>query len=155
MSVKATVQKQLQCKADQAAKGSLQDAAIPSEGWIAFMRKALGISGAQLARLMGLSRSRISQAEKAELEGGVTLRTMQDAAEAMGCKFVYGIVPANGGVRDLIAARARKKAEALVGRTSTHMALEKQNLSAAQIAEEIEQTAQDLMRNPPPDFWED
>jgi len=43
-------------------------------------------------------------------------------AEAMGCRLVYAIVPANGSVDDLILLQARKKARALVTQAGTHMA---------------------------------
>jgi len=155
MNVKTTVIRQLQSTVDASAKGSIQALRLPAEGWIARVRKSLGMSGAQLGRRMGLSRSRISQAEKAETDSGVTLRTMRDAAEAMGCKFVYAIIPAKGGIREVIEAQARKKAAALVKQASIHMALEKQSLSGEKIAEEVKRITLELLNNRPSDFWED
>src|SRR5437667_9934834 len=81
----------------------------PPEGWLRTVRKALGMSGAQLAKKMGVTRARIAQAELAELNGGVTLKSMQAAAEAMGCRFVYAIVPPRR-VEDIVMTQARKKA---------------------------------------------
>ena len=112
------------------------------------------MSGPDLARRLGVTRARVSQAERAESNGGVTLRTMQAAAEAMGCRFVYAIVP-EGRTQELIAARARTKAEMIVRRASDHMALESQSLSDAQNTEEIERIALDLMHEMPSDFWTD
>jgi transcriptional regulator with XRE-family HTH domain len=60
------------------------------------MRKALGMSGAQLARKMGVSRALVSQAESNEVSGNVTMKTMQTMAEAMGCRFVYAVLPPKG-----------------------------------------------------------
>ncbi len=112
------------------------------------------MSGAQLAKKMGVTRARIAQAEQAELTGGTTLKSMQAAAEAMGCKFVYAIVP-DKRVEDLIDVQARKKARALVKTASTHMALESQNLPNNKIEEEVERLASDLAREMPPDLWSD
>ena len=90
MSVKAIVQQQYKRIVDNAAShAALQ---TPPEGWLRTVRKALGMSGAQLARKMGVTRARVAQAEHAELSGGATLKSMQAAAEAMGCRFVYAIV---------------------------------------------------------------
>ena len=93
MAIKTIVQQQYQGIIDSAAPGyaTLKN---PPEGWLQTVRKALGMSGAQLAKKMGLTRARVAQAEHAELDGGVTLKSMQAFAEAMGCRFVYAIVPA-------------------------------------------------------------
>src|SRR5688572_16278053 len=110
---------------------------VPREGWIATTRKALGMSGTQLAQRLGLGRARISQAEQAEREGAVSLKTLQAAAAAMNCRLVYAFVPQEGSARDLIMAQARRQAAALVGQASDHMALERQALSPARNAAEI------------------
>jgi predicted DNA-binding mobile mystery protein A len=153
MSVKSTATKQYQAIVNRAATSAVQKIGRPAEGWIATMRKALGMSGTQLGKRLGLSRARISQAEQAEPSGGITLKTMQAAAEAMGGRLVYAIVPANGKVEDIVAAQARKNAESLVVRASTHMALEKQSLSDRQNRQEIERITRELIRTMPADLW--
>jgi len=152
MSVRNVVQQQYQRLVDGAASHS--GLRTPPEGWLRTVRKALGMSGAQLGQRMGLTRARIAQAEHAELSRGVTLKTMQAIAEAMGCRFVYAIVP-DKRIQDVITAQARKKAAALVGTASTHMALESQNLPNDKIAAEVERLAADLAHEMPPDFWSD
>ena len=61
--------------------------------WIRCMRIKQGLKGFQLAERMQVSAARISMLEKGELRGAVTLKMMQRAAAAMGCKFEYRIVP--------------------------------------------------------------
>ncbi len=126
---------------------------MPGDGWIATIRKALGMSGAALARRLGVTRARVSQAERAEREGGITLKAMDEFAAAMGCRFVYAIVPEAGRVEDIVSAQARRKAEALVARASGHMALERQALPAKKNRAEVERVARELMEDMPPDFW--
>lgn len=155
MGVRETAARQYQAIVDGAARRfGRRPPPLPPEGWIATVRKALGMSGAQLAKRLGVTRARVSQAEGAELGGGITLKTMHAAAEAMGCRFVYAIVP-EGRIEAVIAAQARRKAQALVGKASDHMALENQSLSKARNAEEAERLARDLMRALPPDLWAD
>jgi predicted DNA-binding mobile mystery protein A len=152
MSVKKTVQQQYQHIVDNAAScATLQ---TPPEGWLRTVRNALGMSGAQLAKRMGVTRARVAQAEHAELTGGVTLKSMQATAEAMGCKFVYAIVPP-GRIEDIVMAQARKKAMAIVGTASKHMALEGQTLPNDKIAQQIDRLTQDLAWEMPSDFWRD
>ena len=152
MSVKSTVLQQYQRIVDSSA--SCAALRRPPEGWLRTVRKALGMSGAQLAKKMGVTRARIAQAEHAELNGGVTLKSMQAAAEAMGCRFVYAIVPPSR-VEDIVMTQARKKAAAIVGTASKHMALESQTLPDDKIARQIERLTQDIAREMPSDFWTD
>jgi predicted DNA-binding mobile mystery protein A len=153
MVIKTIVQQQYQGIIDSAAPGyaTLKN---PPEGWLRTVRKALGMSGAQLATKMGVTRARIAQAEHAELSGGATLKSMQAAAEAMGCRFVYAVVPEKR-IEDLITTQARKKAIALVATASTQMALESQTLPDAKIAEEVERLTREIAREMAPDFWND
>src|SRR5229473_1162872 len=116
MSIKTVIQQQYRSIVDNAA-ASLAGLQTPPEGWLRTVRNALGMSGAQLAKKLGVTRARIAQAEQAELHGGVTLKSMQATAEAMGCRFVYAIVPP-GPIKDIIVAQARKKAMAIVGTAS-------------------------------------
>lgn len=154
MSVKATARSQYQAIVNGAANRVGRQLKRPPEGWIATMRKALGMSGPQLASRLDVTRARISQAEQAEIAGGVTLKTMHAMAEAMGGRFVYAIVP-EGRVEDVIAAQARRKAEALVSRAGAHMALEDQSLSKAANEQEVERLTQELLRRMPADLWAD
>jgi predicted DNA-binding mobile mystery protein A len=151
MSVKKVVWRQYQSIVDRAAHpaAALQR---PSEGWLRTVRKALGMSGAQLAEKMGVTRARVAQAEAAELIGGITLKSMQAAAEAMGCRFVYAIVPPQR-IKDIVNAQARKKAAAIVATASKHMALENQALSSKKISEEVERLTREFAHEMPSDFW--
>jgi len=134
--------------------GRFDDMAIPKEGWLRTVRKAFNMSGAQLARRMGVTRASVSNAEKAELSGGVTLKKMEAMAQTMNCRFVYAIVPIEN-VEQAIKQRALKKATQRVKDTSVHMALEEQTLSAEQIQFECERIASELVEQMPTDFWED
>jgi predicted DNA-binding mobile mystery protein A len=154
MSVKAIVQQQYRSIVDIAA-ASVGGIKTPPEGWLRTVRSALGMSGADVAKRMGFTRARITQAEQAELSGGVTLKSMHAAAEAMGCRFVYAIIPATGRIEDIVAAQARKKAMAIVGTASTHMALENQKLPDDKIAQEIERLTREIAQKMPSDFWSD
>jgi len=87
MGIEAVVLKQYQNKVNQALK-QFGDYAMPtSEGWLKTVRKALGMSGSQLATRLGVTKGRISQAESAELTGSVTLKSMQSMAHAMDCRY--------------------------------------------------------------------
>ena len=151
MSVKQVVRQHYQAVVDLAQDVTIQ---VPSEGWIRTVRTALGMSGAQLARRMGVTRARIAQAEQAELEGGITLKSMQATAEAMGCRFVYAFVPPDT-VENVILAQARKRAEAIVETAGKHMALEDQAVTGSRTRQEVIRLMNELIHDMPPDFWQD
>ncbi|MBN4076949.1 helix-turn-helix domain-containing protein [Mariprofundus ferrooxydans] len=65
----------------------------PPAGWIRHKRDKLGITGSQLASKIGVSKQRISALEKAELSGAASLKSMRQAASALGCDFVYALIP--------------------------------------------------------------
>ena len=151
MSVKQTAREQYQAQVDIASGSNIE---VPAEGWIRTVRKALGMSGTQLAKRLGVTRARIAQAEKSEIEGGVTLKSMKAAAEAMGCRFVYAFVPPDT-IENVIVAQARKKAQAIVGRAGNHMALENQATSESRTEHEIARLMNELIYEMPADFWQD
>ncbi len=117
------------------------------------MRKALGMSAPQLARRAGVTKAAIYQAERKEREGGITIRQMEKLANALGGHLVYAIVLDDGDINSRLRNQARAKAEKIVRRASTHMALEQQSLPDQQINWEIEQMVDQFLRNIPPDFW--
>ncbi len=125
-----------------------------SEGWLKTVRKALGMSGTQLAKRLHVTKGRISQTESAELSGSVTLKTMQNMASAMNCRFVYAIVPTQP-IESMIKERAVKKAKEQIKAASTQMALEDQSLSDEQLTFAIDQLASEIIEKMPSDFWND
>lgn len=153
MAIKSTILAQYQQQLDRAAR-QVEHLNKPREGWIRSARKALGMSGAQLAKRMGSSRAQVSNFERREVSGNLTIRTLERAAEALGCRFVYAIVP-EGTVADLISRRARERAEQIVSRANQHMALEAQALSPEQVDSETAVLHQELMRDMPADLWND
>ena len=68
------------------------EASMNNLNWIRNMRIKQGLKGFQLADRMQVSAARISVLEKDETRGAVTLKMMERAAKAMGCKFEYRIV---------------------------------------------------------------
>lgn len=136
------------------ARKKLEGLVIPSEGWLRTVRKALGMSGAQLGRKLEVTRGAVSINEKAELSGGITIKTMQQMADSMGCRFVYAVVPETD-IEDLLMKRARSKATKQVRNASVHMALENQLVAEGKLAEEVERLAKEMIETSPSDLWND
>jgi predicted DNA-binding mobile mystery protein A len=101
---------------------------MPRKGWVKAIREALGLTAQQLASRMGVVQSRLSTIEKAEMTGATTIKTLRETAEAMGCTFVYAIVPTKP-LDELLRDQAMRKADQELSRLHHTMRLENQALT--------------------------
>ena len=109
---------------------------------------------AQLAARLDLSRARIVQLEHAETQDAVTLRTLKDAAEALGCEFVYAIVPkGNGSLKNIIETRAQQLAKERVARVAHSMSLEDQSVNAQALKVRVEEQTKMLLSHLNKKLW--
>ena len=125
----------------------------PPRGWVKAIREALGMTTAQLARRTGVSQPRVAQLEKAEIEDSVTLRTLRDVAEGLGCTLVYALVP-NEPLDATVRARAREIAEEQIARTHHTMRLENQALDPRELEAERDRLVEELVRGDPRRLWD-
>ncbi len=102
----------------------------PRAGWIRAIRDALGMSGADLARRMGVSQSRVAQLEKGEVSGDIKVSTLDRAADGLGCDLVYALIPRSGSLETDVRTQARAKAVEHAGRAAHTMRLEDQAADA-------------------------
>ena len=133
---------------------SARDVQRPVKGWLRAIREALGLSGKQFARRLGVAPPRITVLEKNEMSGTVTFKTMQQAADALECDFVYAIVP-RGNLIDIVRKRALSLAAKRLGRVSHSMLLEAQQLSNIEQKKAIDFEVEELIRNMPKELWDD
>lgn len=67
----------------------------PSTGWIRTIRDALGMSATDLANRLDTSQPNITQYEKSEVAGNITMKTLIRVAEALNCRLEYVFTPIN------------------------------------------------------------
>jgi transcriptional regulator with XRE-family HTH domain len=75
----------------------------PTDGLLRAVRLALGVPITEIVEKIGVSRSVVFALETGELDNTITLKSMSRMAQAMGCKVVYGIVPAGGKTLERLA----------------------------------------------------
>ena len=78
-------------------------------GWIRYMREALGMKVKDLARLTDLSSATVTETEKREAEGKVTIQNLRKMAHAMDCELVYAFLPKKE-IGRLLESKAYEKA---------------------------------------------
>ncbi len=117
-----------------------QNVPQPHAGWLRATRDALGMSRAQMAARMGVTRARIGQIERAEKDQTLKLDTLRRAAEALNCTVAYALVP-NKSYENLIADQAEARAAAHIEQVIHTMRLEAQ-APTPQVMDEARDKAQ-------------
>jgi predicted DNA-binding mobile mystery protein A len=120
----------------------------PPKGWLRAVRDALGMTTAQFGRRLGVSQPRIIELEKSEVSGSVTLNTLQRAAEALGCRLVYTLIPEKP-LAETVRERAELIAERQLKAVEQTMRLENQSVKNATAAKDLRrQFVEELLRRP-------
>jgi predicted DNA-binding mobile mystery protein A len=128
---------------------------VPPTGWLKAIRGALGISTRQLAAKLGIEHAAITQFEKREAAGKVSLETLQKVARAMRCQLVYAIVPEEplSSLESIMDDQAIQAARALISRVDHTMRLEQQGLSPEQSSDQVRELASKLKAEVDPSLW--
>ena len=131
--------------------GPLSEMGRPNGGWIRAVRDALGMSGAELGRRMGVSQQRIAALERAELELAIQLGTFHRVAEALDCELVYALVPRRS-LTEMVEAQATRKALQHLRWIAHHSRLEDQE-SDDSLHDQVQDLAEEFASRR--DLWSD
>jgi predicted DNA-binding mobile mystery protein A len=133
---------------------SLQSVIIPPKGWINTFRTALKMSLRQLGNRMNFSAQNIKQMEEREVNGTISINSLQQAALALDMKLVYGFVSQHESLEQMIEKRANEIASEIVMRTNTSMKLEDQQNSEERIKKAIAQKTIEIKNEMPKYLWD-
>ena len=133
---------------------SLKAISVPRKGWIRAIRDTLGMTGYQLAKRLDVYQQRVARIEQDEVQGKVTLNTMHNVAEAMGCVFVYGIIPQDN-LEEIVKRQAEKVARKRMSRSNQMMRLEKQELSKEEKAKAMQNLIDEIVETMPKSLWDE
>ncbi|MBI3645232.1 MAG: mobile mystery protein A [Acidobacteriales bacterium] len=126
---------------------AVKDWPRPQKGWIRAIREATGVTVREMAKRLRKAPSLAVYLEKSEAEYRITLGSLREAADALGCQLVYALVPKTGSIQELSEERARARASENVRAVEHSMALEDQ--AVGRVEEKIEEeTRRTLKRSP-------
>lgn len=131
-----------------------RNAQMPPGGWLRPVREALGITQAQLARRLNISRQSVQDFEHAEAEGRITLESLNRLARALDCRLVYAVIPENGSLDDIRTRQAEAVADRLLKPTGHSMKLEAQGVSDRERKRQRKLLIESLLRESPRKLWE-
>jgi len=126
----------------------------PPTGWLKAVRVSLGMSLQQLADKLSITKQSVQEIETREKEGNITIKTLKDTASALDMQLVYGFVPKDGTLDDLIERKAKELAIRIVSRTSNTMKLEDQENSKQRIKKAIEERTAIIKNEMPKMLWD-
>lgn len=125
----------------------------PPRGWIYTIRTSLGMTLTQLGKRLDVSPQAIAQLEKREVDGQITLSSLQLTLRALGVESTHAVTsPAT--LREIIRKQAEKKAREIVLRTSQTMSLENQKNSDKHLKWAIRERASEIEKTLPKYLWD-
>jgi predicted DNA-binding mobile mystery protein A len=126
----------------------------PPKGWLRAIRGALGMTTAQFGRRLGMAQPSVVELEKSEATNSITLRTLERAAEALGCRVVYALIP-----EEPLAETVRKRATVLADRklatVGQTMRLEDQAVKKNKATDEARRKLIEELLRKPARLWDD
>lgn len=134
--------------------GPLKTIVPPRKGWIRAIRDAIGMTGEQLAKRLGVNKQRVSRIERDEKLGKVTIKTLRNVAEGMDCIFVYGFVPRDT-LEQTVRNQARSVAIKRMARSNQMMRLEKQELGEKEKEKALKELILDITSTMPKSLWDE
>jgi len=132
---------------------AVRNQSAPSGGWIRAIREALGMTHAQLGQRLGKTQQTIEGMQRSEAAGTIQLDTLRQLAEAMGCRLVYGVVPAKP-LEEMRHARAVELARKTLSRSAHSMKLEAQGVGEGAEQRALERLVAKLLAGNPRRLWD-
>jgi len=127
---------------------------VPDKGWIKTIRTALNMTMAQLGVRLKITRQGVRSIEESESKGSISINSLKDVGEALDLRFVYGFVPKDGTIDNLINMKAEKLAQKIVLRTNQNMKLEDQGIGDEKMIETIKDVANEIKREMRKSLWD-
>ncbi|MCM4171264.1 mobile mystery protein A [Arenibacter sp. TNZ] len=127
---------------------------VPEKGWINAIRTTLNMTREQLGAKLQLTKGAIQKIEEREASGQITINKLRDVGHALDMKFVYGFVPNDGAIDNLITLKSQKLAQKIVLRTNQNMKLENQGIGDEKINKTIKDLAIEIKRELRKSLWD-
>lgn len=125
----------------------------PQAGWVRTLRETLGMSLAQLALRLGLTRQGVAELEIREREQTITLAALRKAADAMDADLVYALVPRKP-LGTIVRDQARLAAIEYFKRVTHSMRLEDQGVPGTEVDAQVRALQEKLLSDWPRRMWD-
>ncbi len=127
---------------------------VPTKGWINTIRTTLNMTREQLGVKLKMTKGAIQKIEAREAAGQITINKLRDVGQALNMKFVYGFVPYDGSIENLISIKSEKLARKIVLRTNQNMKLENQGIGNEKINKAIKDLSDEIKKDVRKTLWD-
>lgn len=127
---------------------------VPQKGWVNTIRTILNMTRDQLGTKLNLTKGAIQKIEERESTGQITINKLKEVGNALDMRFVYGFIPLDESIENLINIKAEKLARKIVLRTNHNMELEGQGISDNKIDDSIIDLANEIKREMRKSLWD-
>ena len=114
---------------------------VPERGWIHAIRTTLNMSMQQLGNRLNITKQGVRDIEERESSGSITIKSLREVGNAMDMQLVYGFIPYQNSIEELVELKAHDLAKKIVLRTNQNMKLENQENSTERINQALEELA--------------
>jgi predicted DNA-binding mobile mystery protein A len=132
----------------------IEDLAMPSSGWVNAIRQALGMSLRQLGNRMRITAQSVKEIEEREKNGTISLNVLKQFGNSLNLKLVYGFIPEQSCLDEIIETRAMELATNIVSRTSVSMKLEDQVNTPERLLKAIQEKKNEIIYEMPKFLWD-
>lgn len=126
----------------------------PEKGWIHTIRTSLNMTLEQLSNRLVITKQGVRAIEEREENGSITINSLKEVGEALDLKLVYGFIPKDGSLDNLITRHAEKLASKIVLRTNQTMQLENQGIDNESIQLAVAELREELKREMHKSLWD-
>lgn len=127
---------------------------VPNKGWIHTIRTTLHMTMGQLGANLNITRQGVKRIEESEAKGTISINSLKEVGEALELKFIYGFVPKDGSINNLINSKAENLARKIILRTNQNMKLENQGIGDEKINGSIKDLANEIKREMRKSLWD-
>jgi predicted DNA-binding mobile mystery protein A len=127
---------------------------VPQKGWVNTIRTTLNMTRNQLGAKLNLTKGAIQKIEEREATGQITINKLKDVGNALNMQLVYGFIPKDGTIENLVNLKAEKLARKIVLRTNQNMKLEDQGIGDEKITKTIKELADEIKREMRRSLWD-
>jgi predicted DNA-binding mobile mystery protein A len=108
----------------------------------------------QLGARMGITAQSVKEIETREKLGSVSINTLKQVGMALDMRFIYGFIPNDKTLEQMIQKKAMELAKEIVLRTSGTMTLEDQENTMERIKDAIKDRADQIKNEMPKYLWD-
>ena len=127
---------------------------VPAKGWLNTIRTTVKMSLSQFGKRLNITAQSAKEIEEREANGSITLKNLKEAGRVLNMKLVYGFIPLDESIENMIEKRAKEIAVDIVKRTSQTMQLEDQENSKERLDQAIKNRTEEIKLKMPKYLWD-